>query len=114
MHPLSPRLYPKASSFRLLTMEDQLTDIEQDVCGIMEIAKQTLEKLQSLPSCNESEIAQLSTQYMDLVAQVQSKMKLCSGEILSLSLTPEKAPYADLLKKHIAQQSTQISKGTNS
>ena len=92
-------------------MDHRLSEIEESVCDIMEVAKQTLEKLQHLPICEESEIAALSTKYLDLVALVQEKMKSCSNEILSSSLTPEKAPYADLLKEYIENQRPEAEQG---
>jgi signal transduction histidine kinase len=87
-----------------LRMEQQLDEVEDSVFRIMEVAKQTLEKLKSLPLCNEQEIEALSDEYARLVGEVQRKLKVCSGDILSSSLTPGKAQYASQLKDFIEGQ----------
>jgi len=85
-------------------MDQQLTEVEENICSIMEVAKSTLEKLKSLPLCNEEEIAALSVEYARLVAEVQLKLKECSSDILSSSLTPDKAQYASQLKDYVESQ----------
>lgn len=94
-------------------MDQQLSQLEESVCHIMEIAQATLEKLKSLPLCNEQEISDLSIEYTRVVGEVQQKLKSCSCDILSSSLIPDKAQYGTMLKEFAESQVADLNCSSN-
>ena len=64
---------------------DDLRMAEDEVFGIMQVAEETLQELQSLPQCNTGKLIELSAKYMELIQSVYSRISAHSSTMTKSS-----------------------------